>query len=104
MDFPVVWSPSATRDLDAIAEYIANDSRIYASSFVTRILRIAGQLRYFPDSGRVVPEFNDPAVRERFVFQYRLIYQRRSHDILILALIHGVRILPEDVNLDSGDH
>ena len=95
MDVDVVWSPNAERDLDEIAAYISNDSRNYAASFVTRVLRVCKQLRLFPQSGRTVPEFNDSALRERVIMQYRLIYRFRGNDVLILALLHGRRLLPE---------
>ena len=95
MDIAVVWSPNALRDLDEIAGYIGNDSRNSAATFVLRVLRVANQLCSFPLSGRIVPEFGDPTLRERVIMQYRLIYRRRNADVLILALIHGRRLLPD---------
>ena len=38
-------------------------------------------------------EFNDPNVRERLVYSYRLIYQLTGETIRILAVIHGSRML-----------
>jgi len=45
----------------------------------------------YPNAGRIVHEFNNERVRERFVFDYRIIYEIRSNDILILGVIHGAR-------------
>ncbi|MDZ4858448.1 MAG: type II toxin-antitoxin system RelE/ParE family toxin [Candidatus Hydrogenedentes bacterium] len=96
MDVSVNWSPAAVEDLEEIAEYIARDSRRYATSFVTRVLSIASQIERFPYSGRIVPELNNELIRERFVYQYRLIYRILPDSVLILSLIHGKRLLPID--------
>lgn len=40
-----------------------------------------------------MPELNDPQVRERFVYSYRLIYELRDEAIHIPAVIHGKRLL-----------
>jgi hypothetical protein len=39
----------------------------------------------------MVPEFNDPAKRELFVFRYRLIYQVSPDRVTIEAFLHGAR-------------
>jgi len=41
----------------------------------------------------VVPEFNDPTVREIFVRGYRLLYTVSKDVVSVLAFIHGVRDL-----------
>ncbi|MCC6153861.1 MAG: type II toxin-antitoxin system RelE/ParE family toxin [Candidatus Hydrogenedentes bacterium] len=103
MDFQVIWSPNAVRDLDGIATYIANDSAIYAASFVSRVLKVSQQLRKFPQSGRVVPEFADPNLRERIISHYRFIYRLRTNDILLLALIHGRRLMLDNFDPEADD-
>jgi plasmid stabilization system protein ParE len=103
MDIPVNWSPSAVLDLEEIAHYIAKDSATYAASFVSHTLRVASQLRSFPQSGKVVQEIADPNIRERIITHYRLIYRLRESDILILALIHGKRLIPETINSEMNE-
>lgn len=93
MDFRVVWSPEAIEDVEAIAEYIAKDSQHYARAVVLKLLEAARDIRDYPKAGRVVPELADDAVRERFVYSYRLIYEVRERDVLIVAVIHGKRQL-----------
>jgi toxin ParE1/3/4 len=46
-----------------------------------------------PLIGRIVPELKDDAVRERFVYSYRVVYEVRLTQIDIVALIHGRRLL-----------
>ena len=43
--------------------------------------------------GRVVPEIGDPAIRERFVYSYRIIYRLELERVLVAAVIHGRRLL-----------
>ena len=54
----------ASQDLDAIAGYIARDSWLRGSQFVTDALNQAELLAKFPERGRVVPEFNRVSVHE----------------------------------------
>jgi toxin ParE1/3/4 len=96
MDYKLIWSPQAIEDIEAIAEYIARDSTIYAESTVERIFQAPEKLIQFPKLGRIVPEKNDESIREIFVFQYRIIYEIVSSEIHILTVVHGKRII-EDI-------
>lgn len=49
----IVWSPQSLRDLNAIREYIANDSERYADLTVARIFSAVERLLQFPRSGRI---------------------------------------------------
>ena len=93
MDRIVRWSPEAEEDLESIAQYIARDSIFYARSVVTRILETTGTIPEQPYAGRIVPEIGSEQIRERFVYSYRLVYQIADDRILIVAIIHGKRLL-----------
>jgi toxin ParE1/3/4 len=69
----IEWSPRAVEDVEAIASYISEDSTAYAAAVVKKILETARNLSNFPFSGRVVPEFGDEAIREKFAYSYRII-------------------------------
>ena len=43
--------------------------------------------------GRMVPEWGHENVRERIVYSYRLIYRLDERQVVILAVIHGARLL-----------
>lgn len=90
---PLAWSPEALEDLELIAEYIERDSAFYARAVVTKLVDMARALGEFPELGRVVPELGEANIRERFVYSYRLIYRVEAERILILAVIHGRRLL-----------
>jgi toxin ParE1/3/4 len=96
MAYSVVWSPNALDDVDEIAAYIARDSPTYAAAVVEKILDITRNLQNFPLLGRVVPESNEEYIRERFVYSYRLIYQVQEETIIIIAVVHGKRLLENE--------
>ena len=58
------WSNKSLYDLKNIFDYIAQDSKKYASIQVKRIKLRTQQLKIQPLSGRKVPEYNDENVRE----------------------------------------
>ena len=87
----VKWSRPARMGLKQIHDYIAKDSRYYAKKVVQTIVEKTEELMVFPEIGRIVPEIDDPNIRELFVYSYRLIYEISSDGIEILAVIHGRR-------------
>ncbi len=60
----IAWSRRALQDLEAIAEYIANDSPTYAGIVVKKVVNQTEMLSRFPRAGRKVPEFDDENIRE----------------------------------------
>jgi toxin ParE1/3/4 len=89
----IVWSPRAAKDLDSITDYIAADSPIYAGTVLKNIVNQTRILARFPQAGRVVPEFGDENLRELVVYNYRIIYRLEQDHALIVAVIHGKRVL-----------
>jgi plasmid stabilization system protein ParE len=94
MDREVVWSLLATADLESIVEHIFRDSEFYAAAVARELVAAARSLATFSERGRVVSEYDDPAVREIIVRRYRLIYRVRSDRVEVLRIIHGARQLP----------
>lgn len=93
MGFLIEWSPEAVEDLELIGEYISRDSMYYARSVIQEILATARGLSEGPFVGRIVPEMNDDSLREKFIYSYRLIYRIEKARILVIAVIHGKRLL-----------
>jgi len=91
----LTWSPQALRDVEAIREYIATDSTRYADLVVRRIVASVERLEAFPDSGRVVPERNDPQIREVIVRPYRVVYRRGAGEVEIATVFHASRLFPD---------
>ncbi len=82
-------------DVEAIAVYIARDSTVYAAAIVQKIIDITRNLHQFPLSGRIVPELNNPLVREKLADNYRIIYRCEDDIVTIITVIHGKRQLEQ---------
>ena len=89
----VRWTPQAADDLEAIADFITEDSPHYASLFVIDILAAVERLEAFPKSGRMVPEANDPIIREIILGNYRVVYRVKPEIAEILTVYHRARLL-----------
>jgi toxin ParE1/3/4 len=90
----VDWTDAALEQLWAIHEYLAQSSPEYAQRVVDRLTKRTQQIRNFPLSGRVVPEFNAPQIREVIEGPYRIIYYIKPDRIDVLAVIHGAQQTP----------
>ena len=83
----IVWSPQSLRDLDAIREYIAKDSERYADLTVARIFAAVERLLQFPHSGRIVPERDEPEIREIIAGRFRIVYRFRGDALIEVATV-----------------
>jgi toxin ParE1/3/4 len=84
----VVWSAAAAADAEAIAVFIARDSRRYAAAVAEGLLESAAGLADFPLSGRVVPELGDESISEIFVYSWRLIYRVDPGVVTLATILH----------------
>ena len=85
------WTQPALEDLRAIRDFIARDSQYYAKKVTEEALAKTDMLSEWPYMGRMVPEENDPTIRELIHYSYRIIYQIKPERINILCVIHGKR-------------
>ena len=93
MAIKLVWSEEALEDIESIATYIEKDSPTYAKSVTSKFFEKAEILKDFTELGRMVPELDDTHIREIFVYNYRLIYKINEDTILLVAVIHGRKLL-----------
>ena len=89
----LIWSSESLDDIDALAQFIARDSPHHAQRVVEALFDLGDVIAAHPLAGRVVPELGDTAVRERFLYSYRIIYDIRPEHIAVLAVLHGRRLL-----------
>lgn len=89
----VRWTPQGADDLEAITEYIAEDSPHYANLFVMDVFAAVERIGDFPHSGRVVQETRDQSLREIVLGNYRIIYRVKTDLVEILTVYHGARLL-----------
>jgi len=94
----VVWSLPAKNDLRQIYDSIAYDSKIYAKRVTQNIAAKPDVLDGLPRIGKVVDELKDEKIRELPIYTYRIIYEVRTDDVFILAVVHKRQDLqPEDI-------
>jgi toxin ParE1/3/4 len=97
MAYKLIWAPSARLDLRDLASYIA-ESRPHASTrFVQRVFQMVGHLADFPESGRMVPEFADPNLREVVRPPCRIVYRLKPQEqtVEIARIWHAARGTPQ---------
>jgi len=93
----VHWTDNAIEHLANIYEYIAINSPTYAKRMVDRITRRSSQIGDSPLSGRMVPEFQSHDIRELIEKPYRVIYRVKQNQIDVLAIVHGARLLSDEL-------
>ena len=93
MDCKIVWTLRAREDLRDIATFISKDNPPAAIKLGELIFARVDTLEQFPELGRVVPERNQPNLRELVVKNYRVVYRFRSQAKLVevLRVWHGAR-------------
>ena len=97
MGVPVIITPQAREDLGSIVRRIARDNPKKARIFGYLLIDKALTISPLPERGRVVPELNDPSVRELIEGSYRVIYEI-YHDpavIYVLRFWHAARGVPQ---------
>ena len=97
MGWPVILTPQSQDDLREIVSFIASDSPDHARTFGNILVDKALSIGAHPEMGRVVPEEDDPGVREIVYGAYRIIYEvvREPDAVFILRFWHGARGTPE---------
>ncbi len=95
--FRVILAPQSLRDLEEIVRYIAADSPQAADRFGQRLISEAEAIGPHPFAGRIVPEFNDPLIRERIHRSYRIVYRvdEQSQMVVVSRFWHAARGTPE---------
>ena len=91
----LLWSPRSVADLEEIRAFIEVDSSAWADLTVRRLVAAVERLREFPDSGRMVPERQQPTLREVISGKYRVVYRRTPNLVEIATVFRGSREFPE---------
>ena len=76
-------------DLHTAREYAAVTSAVYADRLVNWLIARTDMLASFPEAGRMVPEFNEPTVRELPERSFRIVYR-----VISLSRVDILRIHP----------
>lgn len=86
------WTEKASSHLQAIHEYIASDSQVYATRFIKSLIKTTDKLNKTPYCGRIVTELESYGFREVIYKDYRIVYRVLDNGkVEILAILHSAR-------------
>ena len=93
----IVWTHQALHKLNTFVDYIARDDLVTAEKCALKLIEKTDQLIEQPESGRIVPEYNEPNLRELIFGNYRVIYRIRKEEntIYIQTVWHVRQHTPE---------
>lgn len=80
MGWKIIIAPSAQSDLADIVRYVAQHNSDAAARLGYELITRAENLANFPEIGRIVPESQQPNLRELVCRSYRIIYRLRRHE------------------------
>jgi plasmid stabilization system protein ParE len=91
----IIWTNQALSKLNQFVDYIAQDDIVAAEKWALNLIKKTDQLIEQPESGRIVPEYNEQNLRELVVGNYRIIYRIRFVESKIyIQTVWHVRQLP----------
>lgn len=98
----VLWTKTAESDLEAIVDFIADDSVDTALAVFIKIRERAATLYNFPCKGRIVPELHKHGIvqyRELILSPWRIVYRIDGAMVYVTAVFDSRRNL-EDLLLE----
>ncbi|MDY0341178.1 MAG: type II toxin-antitoxin system RelE/ParE family toxin [Coriobacteriia bacterium] len=99
----VGFAKSAEDDLLGILEwYAAQLVPEVGSRLVAAIVEHVEQLEQYPDSGRMVPEFGTPSLRELLLDPYRIVYRHDGDMVSIVRVWRSERLMEDSGLSGSG--
>ena len=89
---------SARDDLIGIREwYTSQDVPDIGVRQVSAVIERVEQLSAFPDSGKMVPEFEVEWLRELELPPYRIVYRRDPDTVTIVRVLRSERLMDPDL-------
>lgn len=90
----VEFAESAADDLlQVLAWYASQDVPDVGKRLVAAIIRRVDQLAMFPDSGKIVPEFDTPWLRELELPPFRIVYRRETTSVIVVRVWRSERLM-----------
>jgi plasmid stabilization system protein ParE len=92
--FNIEFAESAADDLQQVlAWYASQDVPDVGKRLVAAVVERVDQLAMFPDSGKIVPEFDTPWLRELELPPFRIVYRREAADIIVVRVWRSERLM-----------
>lgn len=86
--------------LDMVAWHRSQTVPEVGTRLVAAVLERVGQLALFPDSGKIVPEFDTPWLRELAMPPYRIVYRRDESVVTIVRVWRSERQMDSELEGD----
>jgi plasmid stabilization system protein ParE len=100
--FSVEFAESAADDLlQVLAWYASQDVPDVGRRLVAAVIGRVDQLEMFPDSGRIVPEFDTPWLRELAQPPFRIVYRREATSIIVVRVWRSERLMDPTLGVDA---
>ena len=96
----IEWARQADEMLDEALDRIGEERPLVALRWLDALMNQVRTLEQFPDSGRMVPEYQRPEIREILADPYRVPYHRGEDAVTILAVTHSRRAFDLGAQLD----
>ena len=87
----VTFTDEALRDLDAIGDYIAEDSPSRALRFVAELVETAREIGDNPRAFQAVRRYRNREVRRRVHGSYLIFYRIEPDLVSVLHVLHGAQ-------------
>lgn len=97
----VRWTRRAVRDLIQIHLYIEADDPDAADRWIRKLYERAESAARMPMAGRLVREYERSDLREVLVKRYRIIYRVDRRDLVVVTVLEGHRLIPDDLDPDE---
>ena len=91
----IIFTDRFLSRIESFSDFIAINNIGAALKWVEGIFDHCEQLRLHPYSGRIVPEFGRPEIRELIHGSYRLVYEVKVNQIDVLTIWHSSQIPPD---------
>jgi plasmid stabilization system protein ParE len=91
---PITFTESSIQDLEDMRDYyLEQQVPEVGHRLLKEILSLVEELSAHPDRGRIVPEFNQPRLRELIHPPFRIVYRRDSHRISVVRVWRSERLM-----------
>ena len=85
----LVFAKRAVADLEAIADHIATDSPMRATTFVRELRGACAELRTMPERYPLVQGHQSSSIRRRVYGSYLIFFRVGSNAVEVLHILHG---------------
>ena len=97
----LIWTETAIKDLETIAEYIALDKMDAAQRYVQKVFSSAERLERFPKSGSIPPEISNLPYRQVVVPPCRVFYRCEKEYVFIIHVMRSEQALNIDTLIEK---